>query len=150
MLQKSRGGSYANQAFTTGQVFESFGLSYFNAFLQVRKDAFLRTPAGLDWTPQPPAPGCLWYLEGENGLLFKMRIVPSYDIMSGTQLELVGEPLRVSVSPVTAIDWDEGYLWVVDVNEHEIVQIDPVTGEPTGVKITGFPGAATAGMEIER
>jgi len=135
---------------TTGQVFESFGLSYFNSFPQVRKDSFLRTPAGLDWTPQALASGYLWYLEGENGLLFKMKIVPSYDIMSGTQLELVGDPLHVPISAVTAIDWDGGYLWVVDVNEHEIVQIDPETGERTGVKITRFPGAATAGMEIER
>ena len=135
---------------TTGQVLEAFGLSYFSSFQQVRKDSFLRTPAGLDWTPQALASGYLWYLEGENGLLFKMRIVPSYDIMSGTQLELVGDPLHVPVSAVTAIDWDGGYLWVVDVNEHEIVQIDPETGERTGAKITGFPGAATAGMEIER
>jgi len=40
-------------------------------------------------------------------------------------------------------------LWVVDVNTHSIVQIDPETGLATGETIAGFPGAATAGLEIQ-
>ncbi len=131
------------------QILESFGVNYFSSFPQVKNIPFLRTPHGLDWTPQVNASGHLWYLEGDNHLLFKMKIIPGYDLMSGTQLEIVGDPLYVPIFLVTGIDWYAGYLWVVDAGEHEIVQIDPETGTPTGTKITGFPGASTAGLEIE-
>ncbi len=131
------------------QILESFGINYFTLFPQVRNVAFLRTPNGLDWTAQANASGHLWYLEGDNHLLFKMKIVPSYDLMSGTQLEIVGDPLYVPVFAASAIDWYDGFLWVVDSNEHEIVQIDPETGSPTGVRITGLPGSNTTGMEIQ-
>jgi len=126
----------------------SFGTNYF----QVGNVPFLWTPRGLDWTPAPNAAGYLWYLEGETRLLYKIKIVPRYDIMSGTQLEIVGNPLQIAatVFPVSAIDFYDGYLWVVDVNNHRIVQIDPATGMPTGNKITGFPGASPAGLEIQQ
>jgi len=129
------------------QIYGSFGTTYF----QVGTDPFLWTPQGLDWTPAPNAAGYLWYLEGQTKFLYKIKIIPRYDIMSGTQLDIIGDPVQISatVFPVSAIDFYEDYLWVVNVNDHAIVQIDPSTGIPTGEEITGFPGASTAGLEIQ-
>ena len=129
------------------QNYEAFGTTYFN----VGVSPFLWTPQGLDWTPEVNASGHLWYLEGQTHLLYKIEIIPGYDIMSGTQLDIVGTPLQItaSVFPVSAIDFYDDYLWVIDVNNHRIVQIDPDTGMPTGTQITGFPGASPAGLEIQ-
>jgi len=129
------------------QIYGSFGTTYF----QVGSSPFLWTPQGLDWTPAPDAAGHLWYLEGQTQLLYKIKIIPRYDIMSGTQLDIIGDPVQISatVFPVSAIDFYDGYLWVIDVNDHAIVQIDPSTGMPTGTEITGFPGASPAGLEIQ-
>jgi len=129
------------------QIYGSFGTTYF----QVGTSPFLWAPQGLDWTPAPNAAGHLWYLEGQTQLLYKIKIIPRYDIMSGTQLDITGDPVQISatVFPVSAIDFYDEYLWVIDVNDHAIVQIDPSTGMPTGTQITGFPGAAPAGLEIQ-
>jgi len=132
------------------QVYEAYGQSYFKATSpQVANVPFLWTPQGLDWTPETNTAGYLWYLEGETRLLYKIRIVPGYDIMSNTQLQIVGDPVNVPVLSAAAIDMYDGMLWVVDVNTHSIVQIDPETGLATGETIAGFPGAATAGLEIQ-
>ena len=129
------------------QIYGSFGTSYF----QVGTSPFLWTPQGLDWTPAPNTAGHLWYLEGQTKFLYKIKIIPRYDIMSGTQLDIIGDPVQISatVFPVSAIDFYDDYLWVVNVNDHAIVQIDPSTGMPTGKQITGFPGASPAGLEIQ-
>jgi len=137
---------------TNLQVYGSFGQNYFKSTSpQVGNVPFLWTPAGLDWTPEENASGYLWYLEGETRLLYKIRIVPRYDIMSGTQLEVVGDPVEIDASlfPIAGIDFYDGKMWVIDVNHHAIVQVDPETGDPTGTKITGFPGAAPGGLEIQ-
>jgi PKD repeat protein len=133
----------------TGQTIESFGSNYFSTSPQVNNAPFLWTPQGLDWTPESGTAGYLWYLEGENRLLYKIRIIPSYDIQAGTQLQVVGNPIQIPVFSASAIDIYDGFLWVVDVDNHEIVQVDLETGTLTGTKITGFPGASPAGLEIQ-
>jgi DNA-binding beta-propeller fold protein YncE len=135
---------------TNGQVLESYGQNYFSTSPQVTNLPFLWTPQGLDWTPAPNASGYLWYLEGQNRLLYKIKIIPRYDIMSGTELRIEGNPLDIAVFGASAIDWYDGYLWVVDATNHEIVQVDPTTGYPTGVKITGLPGSNTTDLEIQQ
>jgi len=122
---------------------ESFGNTYFPDV------DFLHTPVGLSWTPEAGEAGYLWYLEGDTGLLYQLEIIPPVDIFSGIQLDLVGDPLEIQVESVSAMDWLDGYLWAVDVDRHEIVQVDPATGEPTGLKVTGFPGASPAGLEFQ-
>ncbi len=135
------------------QSIDAFGQNYFKSTSpQVGNVPFLWTPEGLDWTPEQNTSGYLWYLEGETHLLYKIKIIPSYDFMAGTQLKIVGTPIELAASlfPIAAIDFYNGNLWVIDVNHHAIVVIDPTTGEPTGQKITGFPGSAPAGLEIQR
>ncbi len=137
---------------TDMQVLGAFGQSYFKSTSpQVENVPFLWEPAGLDWTPEEHSAGYLWYLEGETRLLYQIKIIPRYDIMSGTQLEIVGDPVELAASlfPVTGIDFYDGYLWAIDVNHHAIVQVDPETGVPTGTAITSFPGAAPGGIEIQ-
>jgi hypothetical protein len=112
---------------------------------------FLWTPQGLDWVAVPNAPGFLWYLEGETHVVWKIRIIPGYDLMANTQLQVDGQgvELPAGIFPVAAIDYYDGKLWAVDVDRHRIVEIDPVTGVLTGREISGFPGAAPAGLEIQ-
>ena len=134
------------------QVFESYGQSYFKATSpEVRDVSFLRTPQGLDWTPSSPSLGRLWYLEGETHLFYEIEMIAGYDIMSNTQLRIVGDPVELTdeIFPVAAIDLYDGHLWAIDVDQHRIVQIDPDTGSLTGTEITGFPGSAPAGLEIQ-
>ena len=136
---------------SNAQVYDFYGQAYFKATSpQVSNVPFLWTPQGLDWTPETNAAGHLWYLEGENQLLYKIKIIPGYDIMSNTQLQIVGDSVSIPIFSAAAIDFYDGYLWVVDANNHRIVQIDPATGMPTGNKITGFPGASPAGLEIQQ
>jgi PKD repeat protein len=134
------------------QVFDSYGSSYFHASQQVGNVPFLQMPQGLDWTESEPGSGVLWYLEGATELLYAIEIIPPFNIMSGVQLEVLGEPFAVdsSVFPVAGIDWYDEHLWVIDANHHEIVQLDPVTGLRTGEKISGFPGATASGLEIQQ
>jgi PKD repeat protein len=135
---------------TDCQVYDSYGQSYFKATSpQVGSLPFLWKPQGLDWTPEANAAGHLWYFEGENRLLYKIKIIPVYDIMSGTQLQIVDDPVNIPIFSVSAIDMYDGMLWVVDVNSHAIIEVDPTTGVLTGTRITGFPGAAPAGLEIQ-
>ncbi len=132
------------------QVYDAYGESYFKATSQHTGNLpFLWKPQGLDWTPEKNAAGYLWYFEGQNRLLYKIKIIPSYDIMSNTQLQVVGDPVNVPIFSASAIDMYDGKLWVVDVNTHAIIEVDPTTGVLTGTKITGFPGAAPAGLEIQ-
>jgi len=136
---------------SNAQVYDSYGQAYFKATSpQVSDVPFLWTPQGLDWTPETNAAGHLWYLEGENRLLYKIKIIPANDIMSGTQLQIVGDPVNVPIFSASAIDMYDGMLWVVDVNTHAIIEVDPTTGVLTGTKITGFPGASPAGLEIQQ
>jgi len=132
------------------QVYDSYGQSYFKATSpQIGSLPFLWKPQGLDWTPETNAAGHLWYFEGENRLLYKIKIIPGYDIMSNTQLQIVGDPVNIPIFSASAIDIYDGMLWVIDVNTHAIIEVDPTTGIVTGSKITGFPGAAPAGLEIQ-
>jgi PKD repeat protein len=134
------------------QVYESYGQTYFKSTSpEVRDVPFLWTPQGLDWTPHPPTLGRLWYLEGETHLLYEIEMIAGYDIMSNTQLEIAGDPVELpeGIFPVKAIDMVDGYLWAIDVDRHRIVEIDPETGALTGEEITGFPGSAPSGLEIQ-
>lgn len=133
------------------QVYDAYGQSYFKATSsQVGDLPFLWEPQGLDWTPEANASGYLWYFEGQNRKLYKIKIIPAYDnIGSNTQLQIVGDPVNVPIFSASAIDMYDGMLWVIDVDTHAIIQVDPATGVLTGRKITGFPGAAPAGLEIQ-
>lgn len=138
---------------TDAQVLDSFGQSYFKATSPVVRDvAFLWTPQGLDWTEDSSTLGVLWYLEGETHLLYKIEMTPGYDIQSTTQLQINEDPVEITseVFPVAAIDFYDGRLWVIDVNRHRLVEIDPDTGEIAGTPIYGFPGSAPAGLEIQQ
>ena len=131
---------------------ESYGQSYFKATSpEVANVSFLRTPEGLDWTSEEDGGESLWYLEGDTGLLYRIEITPGYDIMSNTQLQISGDPVEIdaSVRPAAGVDFYDGMLWLVDVDRHRIIEIDPETGEPTGREITGFPGSRAAGLEIQ-
>ena len=134
------------------QVLDSFGTNYFRASQQVGNEVFLQSPQGLSWMDDGEASGLLWYLEGETQLLYAIEIDPPINIFEGTQLEIDMDPVPLDplVFPVAGMDSYDGYLWVVDRDDHEIVQIDPATGLRTGVRITGFPGASTSGLAIQQ
>jgi PKD repeat protein len=137
---------------SNAQIYESYGEAYFKATSpQVALVPFLWTPEGLDWTPETNAPGNLWYLEGETHLFYKIRMIAGYDIMSNTQLQIDGDPVEITgeIFPVAAIDMYGGYLWAIDVDHHRIVKLDPETGQIAGTPISGFPGSAPAGLEIQ-
>jgi len=137
---------------TSLQVLGSFGTNYFHASQQVGNEPFLHTPQGLDWAEGPGVSGALWYLEGDTRLLYQIEIVPAYDLLSGVQLAVIGDPVELdpSIFPVSAIAWYDGFLWAADVYHHEIVEIDPATGLKTGEKITGFPGTKIAGLAFQK
>jgi len=135
-----------------GQVYESYGQSYFKATSpEVANVPFLWAPQGLDWTPRPNTLGRLWYLEGETHLFYEIEMIAGYDIQSNTQLRIAGDPVEITaeIFPVAAIDLYDGALWAIDIDHHRIVQIDPATGALTGTEITGFPGSAPSGLEIQ-
>jgi PKD repeat protein len=137
---------------TDAQVYEAYGQSYFKATSpEVQNVPFLWTPSGLDWTPLPNSLGRLWYLEGETHLFYEIEMIAGYDIMSNTQLRIAGDPVEITsgIFPVAAVDLYGGYLWAIDVDRHRIVQVDPETGQLTGTEITGFPGSAPSGLEIQ-
>ena len=137
---------------TNCQVLDSFGTNYFRASQQIGNEVFLQSLQGLSWMDNGEASGLLWYLEGETQLLYAIEIDPPINIFEGVQLEIKTDPVPVdpSVFPVAGMDSCDGYLWVVDRDNHEIVQIDPATGLLTGVRITGFPGASTSGLAIQQ
>jgi len=134
-----------------GQVIGAFGTNYFRASSQVGGETFLQTPMGIDWTEEPGSSGFVWYLEGETRWLYQFDVDAPINIFEGVQLMAVGEPVEIdaSVFPVTGMDIYDGWLWVVDRDHHEIVQIDMETGLLTGTRISGFPGAAVSGLEIQ-
>jgi PKD repeat protein len=134
------------------QVLDSFGTNYFRASQQIGNEVFLQSPQGLSWMDRSGTPGLLWYLEGETRLLYAMEIDPPINIFEGVQLEIERTPVPVdpTLFPVAGMDSYDGYLWVVDRDDHEIVQIDPTTGLRTDVRITGFPGASTSGLVIQQ
>lgn len=134
------------------QVLNSFGTNYFRASQQVGNELFLQSPQGLSWAENDGEAGLLWYLEGETRLLYAVEIDPPINMFEGVQLEIEMDPVPVdpSVFPVAGMDSYDGYLWVVDRDDHEIVQIDPTTGLRTGVGITGLPGAGTSGLAIQQ
>ncbi len=135
----------------TTQVFESFGTNTFRASQQVGNELFLQSPQGLAWTGDDGSAGRLWYLEGETQLLYGIRIDPPMNIFEGIQLEIDREPVAIdpSVFPVAGMDLYDGRLWVVDRDRHELVEVDPSSGVPTGVRIGGFPGANVSGLAIQ-
>ncbi len=136
----------------SAQVFDSFSQTYFKASsAQVRDVPFLRSPQGLDWVAVQNAPGVLYYLEGETHVLWKLRIIPGYDLMANTQMQVegLGVELPAGIFPVRAIDVFHGKLWALDIDRHRIVELDLLTGALTGNQITGFPGSAPSGMEIQ-
>lgn len=134
------------------QVFGWFGVNYFRASQQVGNVPFLYLPQGLAWRPGSIGAGALLYVEGETRTLYTIDIVPSYDIMSDTQLEIVQAPVAIGadVFPVRGADWYDGGLWVADGFRRRIVEIDPTTGAATGRQISGFPGAGISGVAIQR
>ncbi len=134
------------------QVLDSFGTNYFRASQQIGNEIFLQSPQGLCWTISGGESGRLWYLEGETKLLYAIEIDPPINIFEGVQLEIEEDPVLVDASlfPVAGMDAFEGYLWVVDRDDHEIVQIDPTTGQRTGLRISGYPGASTSGLAIQQ
>ncbi|MBU0595431.1 PKD domain-containing protein [Candidatus Bipolaricaulota bacterium] len=134
-----------------GQVIGAFGTNYFRSSGQVGGEVFLQTPMGIDWTEEPASSGFVWYLEGETRWLYQFDVDAPINIFEGVQLMAVGEPVEVdaSVFPVAGMDIYDGRLWVVDRDHHEIVQIDLDTGLPTGARVSGFPGAAVSGLEIQ-
>jgi hypothetical protein len=69
---------------------------------------------------------------------------------NGSQRLFRIDPLDIAVFGASATDWYDGYLWVVDATNHEIVRVDPTTGYSTGVKITGLPGSSTTDLEIQQ
>jgi len=137
---------------TSGQILDSFGTNYFRASQQIGNEIFLQSPQGLCWDAGDGSAGRLWYLEGETQLLYAIEIHPPIDIFQGTQLEIDIDPIAVdaTVLPVRGMDMLEGVLWVVDRDDHEIVALDPATGQRTGERIAGFPGASTSGLAIQR
>lgn len=132
---------------TSLQPFASFGTNYF----QLGDSPFLWEPQGLDWTGVANTAGVLWYVEGETQMLYEITIVPRADILAGLQLDLVeeGTPLDPTLFPIAGIDWIDSALWVVRHDHHEIVEVDPQTGHPTGNKIAGFPGSDVSGLEFQ-
>jgi len=136
---------------SSGQVLDSFGTNYFRASQQIGNETFLQTPYGLCWEGSG-GPGRLWYLEGETGLLYAIEIHGAIDIFQGTQLEIDVDPIAVdpTLFPIQGMDLYDGVLWVVQRDEHRIIAIDPLTGQRTGGQITGFPGAMTSGLAIQR
>jgi len=136
----------------SGQLMNAFGATYFRSSPNLGNAPFLQTPAGLAWDTAGGVAGALWLLEAETQSVYQLLIDPPINVFEGIQLELQPAPivLDASVFPVAGIDWHDGFLWVVDQNHHQIVQIDPGTGLPTGETITGFPGAAVSGLAIQR
>ena len=136
----------------SGQVRDSFGTNYFRASQQIGNETFLQAPQGLGWDENGGESGLLWYLEGETRLLYAIEIDPPINIFEGIQLEIDRDPVSVDATlfPVAGMDEYDGRLWVVDRDDHEIVQIDPATGVRTGVVISGFPGAGTSGLAIQK
>jgi PKD repeat protein len=134
------------------QVLGSFGTNYFRASQQVGNELFLQSPQGLSWMDNAGASGLLWYLEGETQFLYAIEIDPPINMFEGVQLEIERDsvPVDPSVFPVAGMDSYDGYLWVVDRDDHEIVQIDPTTGLRTGAQISGFPGASASGLAIQQ
>ena len=128
-----------------------FGTNYFRSTFQVGDEVFLQTPMGVDWTEEQNSSGFVWYLEGETHWLYQFDVDAPINIFEGIQLVAVGDPIELagSLFPVAGMDIYDGWLWVVDRNHHEIVQVDLTTGLPTGATISGFPGAAVSGLEIQ-
>ena len=132
---------------TSLQAFASFGTNYF----QLGDLPFLWDPQGLDWTDVPNTAGVLWYVEGQTQMLYEITIVPRVDILAGLQVTLIeeGTALNPALFPIAGIDWFDGKLWVVRHDHHEITEVDPDTGQPTGNRIAGFPGSDVSGLEVQ-
>lgn len=135
-----------------GRVMNVFGASYFQASSQLIGSVFLQTPGGVAWKEGSDEPGSLWVLESETRRLYELEIVTATDIFSATQLRILPDPIVLSASlfPIAGLDWYDGYLWVVERDRHQVSQVDPATGLPTGVALRGFPGAAVSGLAIQR
>lgn len=135
-----------------GMFLNAFGSTYFQTAHNLGAETFLQTPQGIAWRDGVRDAGSLWVLEAETRKVYELEIVDAVNIFDGTQLAIQADPivLPVELFPISGIDWHDGFLWVVDRNRHRVVQIDPQTGMPTGVALTGFPGAAVSGLAIQR
>lgn len=135
-----------------GQIFNVFGATYFQSAPHLIDSVFLHSPSGIAWRESSDEPGALWVLEAETRLLYELEIVAASDIMSGIQLAM--QPDRISLStdlfPISGFDWYGGFLWVLERDRHQLTQVDPTTGVPTGVVLKGFPGAAVSGLAIQK
>ncbi len=135
-----------------GLTLNAFGATYFQSSPNLGENPFLQTPQGIAWREGPKTAGALWVVEAETHLLYELEIVPAIDIFSSTQLSLLSDPIELSASlfPITGIDWYDGYLWVAERDRHQVTQIDPETGQPTGASLDGFPGAALSGLSVQQ
>ena len=135
-----------------GRTLNVFGATYFQSSPHLFESPFLQTPGGIAWREGPHVPGSLWVLEAETELLYELEIVAATDIFSATQLALQPDPISLSPSlfPISGFDWHEGFLWVVERDRHQVTQVDPMTGLATGTVLSGFPGAAVAGLAIQK
>ncbi|MBU1049790.1 PKD domain-containing protein [Candidatus Bipolaricaulota bacterium] len=129
-----------------------FGATYFQASPHLIDSVFLQTPGGIAWKSGSGTAGALWVLESETHLLYELEIVPAVNIFASTQLALQPDPIALTSSlfPIAGFDWNGDMLWVVQRDQHQIVQVDPATGTPTGILLNSFPGAAVSGLSIQK
>jgi hypothetical protein len=134
-----------------GMNLNAFGATYFQSSPHLGEAPFLQTPGGIAWKSGARDAGSLWVLEAETRLLYELEIVAAVNIFDGTQLALQPDPIPLSAElfPITGLDWHGDSLWVVDRSRHRVAEVDPETGLPTGVFLSGFPGAAVSGLYIQ-
>ncbi len=136
----------------SGGVLNSYGASYFQAAPHHLDAVFLYAPTGMAWAEGPAESGSIWVLEETSMILYQLTIVPSVGLFSGTQLEIQAESISISedLRPVSGLEWYDGFFWVVERHRHRITQVNPETGQRTGVFVPGGPGAALSGLAIQR
>jgi PKD repeat protein len=135
-----------------GLTLNVFGATYFQASPHLIDSVFLQTPGGIAWKGGLGEADALWVLESETHRLYELEIVPAIDIFSGTQLAIQPNPIALAsdLFPIIGFDWYDGFLWVVQRDQHRVAQVDPATGTSTGITLDGFPGAAVNGLSIQK
>lgn len=134
-----------------GRVINQFGAGYFQAASHMIGSVFLQTPRGIAWKGDAGEPGSLWVLESETKLLYELVIVPAINIFASTQLAIQPDPIALApdLFPISGLDWYDGFLWVAERDRGQITQVDPTTGEATGIVLPDFPRAAITGLAIQ-
>lgn len=135
-----------------GLTLNVFGATYFQASPHLIDSVFLQTPGGIAWKDGSGIAGALWVLESETHQLYELEVVPAIDIFASTQLAIQPNPISLAsdLFPIVGFDWYGGFLWVVQRDLHQVVQVDPATGASTGTVLDGFPGAAVNGLSIQK